>query len=80
MPTYSVRTYHTYMDEYHVTATTKHEAVQLAQRYRDWKERPDTGDGTDWTGKVTQRATREYLEENDTCVNELDEHGMWIIT
>jgi hypothetical protein len=79
MPRYSVRRYSTYRDEFEVEATSAEEAIRLAEAYDYAVEVTHFPGGLDaFAGKVTQLAKHEYVDHDNTCVNELDADGNWI--
>jgi hypothetical protein len=78
MPKYSVRMYSIYVDEYEVEADSKDEAITLADEYQYVCDLPKPGELERFAGKVEQVTKHEYVDHDDTCVNELDEDENWI--
>lgn len=78
MPRYSVRIYSSYMDEYEVEAASPEAAADLADEYQDIVDMPKPGEREQYTGKVKQVAKHEYVDHDDTFINELDADGNWI--
>lgn len=78
MPKYSVRMYWSYVDEYEVEAESPEEAVTLAQAYDCAKDFPKPVELAALARKVEHVTQHEYVDHDDTMVNELDEAGNWI--
>jgi hypothetical protein len=74
---FSVRMYYTYCDEYEVVATDRQAAIDLADSWDSQPADPTQRDPA-LDAVVEQTSKNEYVDHDQTCVSELDEHGNWI--